>query len=54
MRLQLMRLYSPLMLRTKIDSMSLIEEGDHLALSLVENGVHVYYLVNKENWHIKK
>jgi hypothetical protein len=54
MRLQLMRLYSPLMLRTKIDSVSLIEEGDLLALSLVENGVHVHYLVNKENWHIEK
>lgn len=49
MRLQSMRLYSPLMLRTKIDSVSLIEEGDLLALSLVENGVHVHYLVNKEN-----
>ena len=54
MRLQLMRLYSPLMLLKKIDSVSLIEEGDLLALSLVENGVHVHYLVNKENWHIEE
>jgi hypothetical protein len=54
MRLQLMRLYSPLMLLKKIDSVSLIEEGDLLALSLVENGVHVHYLINKENWHIEK
>jgi hypothetical protein len=54
MRLQLMRLYSPLMLRKKIDSVSLIEEGDLLALSLVENGVHVHYLINKENWQIEK
>jgi len=54
MRLQLMRLYSPLMLRSKIDSISLTEEGDSLALSLAENGVHVHYLVNKENWHIEK
>jgi len=54
MRLQLMRLYSPLMLRNKIDSMSLIEEGGLLALSLVENGVHVHYMINKENWHIEK
>ena len=54
MRLQLMRLYSPLMLRKKIDSVSLVEEGDLLALSLVENGVHVHYLINKENWHIEK
>ena len=54
MRLQLMRLYSPLMLLKKIDSVSLIEEGDLLALSLVESGVHVHYLVNKENWYIEK
>jgi hypothetical protein len=54
MRLQLMRLYSPLMLRSKIDSMGLTENGDLLALSLAENGVRVHYLVNKENWHIEK
>lgn len=54
MRLQLMRLYSPLMLRNKIDSVSLIEEGDLLALSLVENGVHVHYMVNKDKWLIEK
>ena len=54
MRLQLMRLYSPLMLRDKIDSISLVEQGGLLALSLVENGVHVYYMVNRENWHIEK
>lgn len=49
-----MRLYSPLMLRNKIDSLSLKEEGGLLALSLVERGVHVHYLVNKENWRIEK
>jgi len=54
MRLQLMRLYSPLMLRNKIESVSLTEEGGLLALSLVENGVHVHYMINKENWHIEK
>ncbi len=54
MRLQLMRLYSPLMLRNKIDSMSVIEQGGQLALSLVEKGMHVYYMINKENWHIEK
>jgi hypothetical protein len=54
MRLQLMRLYSPLMLRNKIRSVSLIEEGDLLALSLVESGVHAHYMVNKENWRIEK
>jgi hypothetical protein len=54
MRLQLMRLYSPLMLRNKIGSVGLKEEGGMLALSLVEHGVHVFYLVNKENWRIEK
>jgi len=54
MRLQLMRMYSPLMLRSKIDSMSLVEDGQNLALSLAESGVHVFYLVNKENWRIEK
>ena len=49
-----MRLFSPLMLRNKIDSMSLTEEGGLLALSLVENGVHVHYMINKENWRIEK
>jgi hypothetical protein len=54
MRLQLMRLYSPLTLRDRIQSLSLIEQGDLLALSLGENGVHVHYLVNKETWRIEK
>ena len=54
MQLQLMRLYSPLMLRNKIDSISLIENGESLALSLAERGVHVHYLVNRETWHIEK
>ena len=54
MRLQLMRLYSPLMLRNKIESISLIEEGGLLALSLVEKGAHVHYMINKENWQIEK
>lgn len=54
MRLQQMRLYSPLMLKTKIESMNLVEEGDHLALSLVEGGLHVFYMVNKETWRIEK
>ena len=54
MRLQLMRLYSPLILRDKIESVSIFEQGGMLALSLVENGVHVYYMINRENWRIEK
>lgn len=54
MQLQLMRLYSPLVLRNKIASLALVENGELLALSLAENGVHVHYLVNTENWRIEK
>jgi hypothetical protein len=54
MRLQLMRLYSPLVLRDKSDSVSLVMEGEFLALSLKENGVRADYLVNKESWRIEK
>lgn len=54
MRLQLMRLYSPLMLREKIDSVSLVEQEGYLALSLVENGMHVHYMINRDNWRIEK
>jgi len=54
MRLQLMRLYSPLVLRDRIDSVSLTEEDGLLALSLAENGVQVQYLLDKENWRIGK
>lgn len=54
MRLQLMRLYTPLMLRDKIDSVSLVEQGGLLALSLVEDGLHVHYMVNRDNWRIEK
>jgi len=54
MRLQLMRLYSPLILRDKLDSVRLTEDGDLMALSLVENGLHVHYMINKENWQIEK
>jgi len=38
-RLQLMRLYSPLVLRSKLDSLSLAVEDDYYALTLLENGV---------------
>jgi len=54
MRLQLMRLYSPLILRDKMDSLSLTEDGGLMALSLVEDGLHVHYMINKENWQIEK
>ena len=54
MRLQLMRLYSPLVLRENSEAVTLVNEGDYCALSLVEHGVQADYLVNKETWRIEK
>lgn len=54
MRLQLMRLYSPLVLRDKSDVVSLEIDGEFCALSLVEYGVRADYLVNMETWRIEK
>ena len=54
MRLQLMRLYSPLMLREKADALTLKIEGDLCALSLTEHGVQADYLVDIETWRIGK
>ena len=54
MQLQLMRLYSPLILRNKIDSLNLIEQEGMLALTLTEKGVQAHYMINRENWHIEK
>ena len=54
MRLQLMRLYSPLVLQEKRNLMSVTQEDGFCALSLVENGLRVDYLVNQETWIIEK
>ena len=54
MRLQLMRLYSPLVLRDKADDVTLTVEGDYCALTLVEHGVSADYLVNTKDWRIEK
>lgn len=54
MRLQLMRLYSPLVLRDKADAVTLVSDEDYLALSLSEHGVQADYLVNPDTWQIEK
>jgi len=54
MRLQLMRLYSPLVLRDKSDKVSLETWGELCALSLLENGLRADFLVNQETWRIEK
>jgi hypothetical protein len=54
MRLQLMRHYSPLLLREKLDSLILAKQGKFRVITLFEHGVRVDYFVNTENWHIEK
>ena len=54
MRLQLMRLYSPLVLRDKRDALSLEVEDGNYVLTLFEHGVRVDYLVNGKTWRIEK
>lgn len=54
MQLQLMRLYSPLVLRDRSESVSLVIDGKFCALSLLEKGVRADYLVNQDSWRIEK
>lgn len=54
MRLQLMRLYSPLTLRDKIDSLAMSGGDGYLTLTLSERGLQADYIVSTETWHIVK
>ena len=54
MRLQLMRLYSPLELRNQRDSLKLVLDGEYCALSILIDDLRVDYLVNLDNWRIEK
>lgn len=54
MRLQLMRLYSPLVLRDRLDFLTLTVDGKFCAISLFEHGLRVDYVVNTDNWRIEK
>ncbi len=55
MRLQLMRLYSPLALRERIENLQMrtSADGNFLALTLREAGLRTDYLVNRTNWQIE-
>lgn len=54
MRLQLMRFYSPLTLRDRIEALELSEGEGYLALTLREDGLQAEYFVDTDNWHIVK
>jgi len=54
MRLQLMRLYSPLILRQSIANLEFSDDQHFCVLSMIIPGLRVDYLVNKETWRIEK
>jgi len=54
MRLQLMRLYSPLTLRDKRDDLELSRGDGYVTLTLREHGVQADYVVSTDTWHIVK
>ena len=54
MQLQLMRFYSPLTLRERIDSLELSEADEHLTLTLREASLQADYVVDTETWYIVK
>ena len=54
MRLQLMRFYSPLKLRKRMDALSLSEGDGYVTLSLAEGALRTDYVVSTDTWHIVK
>ena len=54
MRLQLMRLYSPLTLRDKHDALELSNSDGYVVLTLREHGLQTDYVVSADTWHIVK
>lgn len=54
MQLQLMRFYSPLKLRERVDSLSLSQGDGYVTLSLEEGPLRTDYVVSTETWHIVK
>jgi hypothetical protein len=54
MQLQLMRFYSPLTLRERIDAIELSETDTHLTLTLRDAGLQADYVVDTETWYIVK
>jgi len=54
MRLQLMRLYSPLTLLDKRDALELSNSDGYVILTLREHGLQSDYVVSTDTWHIAK
>lgn len=53
MRLQLMRLYSPLALRDRIEQLDLARHEGRIVLTLRELGLRTDYFVDAESWRIE-
>jgi hypothetical protein len=54
MRLQLMRHYSPLVLRDKLDSLSMETQGEFRVITLFEQGVRADFFINSATSRIEK
>lgn len=54
MRLQLMRFYSPLKLRERMDSLGLSDGDGFVTLTLEEGPLRTDYVVSTDTWHIVK
>ena len=54
MRLQMMRLYSPLALRDRIDSVDLARDGRHWVLTLREFGLRADFFVDAASYRVDK
>lgn len=54
MRLQLMRFYSPLTLRERMESLRLSEGDGYVTLTLADGGLSTDYVVSTDTWHIVK
>ena len=50
MRLQLMRFYSPLKLRERMDALSLSAGDGYVTLSLAEGALRTDYVVSTDTW----
>lgn len=54
MRLQLMRFYTPLTLRDRVDSLRLSTGDGYVTLTLREDGLQAEYFVDTETWYTVK
>lgn len=54
MKLQLMRIYNPLVLKSKISNITVLMDEKHYILTLKDGSVNAKYFVSKESYLIQK